>query len=218
MAEHKPPEAGSAQQEQAGGSGHRSSAKDPSERRARRKAQVSKTMEQEARRKNKPLSAQGAGAGTGSKILDHSAETREDAAYRTEGVLTSTSQGGRLSPPREQRKPAISLGEISEARLEVKQRQAAVIEEVQRLLDSLVGRRGTTEAENKQIADLVYDIARNSGTDLLCEGQRAHIRWSSGVFEARTTDARRITLCQSADFPPLTARAKAHEREAGLSI
>jgi hypothetical protein len=102
----------------------------------------------------------------------------------------------------------IHLNEVAKARAEVDKLQAAVVTRVQELLDRLAGRRGAGPAENKEIADEVYDAARSSGVQLLCKGQPANIRWDRGVFEARTTDATRKTLVQSAEFPHLIARAK----------
>jgi hypothetical protein len=156
--------------------------------------------------------------------LDRPPETREDAKHRTSAVGTSSTQGGVLPPPPRPsgppppKQPHIQLGEVKEARGQVEQLHEAAVKRVQELLDSLVGRRGATPDESKQIANMVYDTARYSGTDLLWKGQRVHIRWNMGIFEARTTDASRRPLHQSADFPQLVARAKAPEKDTGRRV
>jgi hypothetical protein len=183
------------------------------ERRARRKAQIRDTMKEEARRRRKPLPDPAAAAAKGNQALDQPGETREDAAYRTERVDKPTSQGGLLSPPKGQQESSISLREIHAAGLEVKQLQAMVVARVQQLLNSLAGRRGDSEDQNKQIARLVYEVARDSGTDLLCGNQAGDLRWHAAIFEVRTTDSRKLTLKRSADFPQLLAQAKGTGKE-----
>jgi hypothetical protein len=170
-------------------------------------------MKEEARRSRKPLPVPAADVPQGNKVLDQSGETREAASYRTEKVSKSASQGGLLPQPKVQQKPNISLGEIHEAGLEVKQLQATVVARVQQLLDSLAGRRGESEDHNKQVARLVYDVARDSGTNLLCDDQPGDLRWHAGIFEVRTTDSRKLTLRRSADFPQLVAQAKGIGKE-----
>jgi hypothetical protein len=101
----------------------------------------------------------------------------------------------------------IHLDEVTEARAEVIELHAPIVARFQRLLDSLVGRRGATPDDNKTIAKAVFDAAECSGIDLCSKGQPVNFRWHQ-VFEGRTPDAARRTIVQSADFPTLIARAK----------
>jgi carbon storage regulator len=130
----------------------------------------------------------------------------------------------RLEPPEEDPKSqqpeqtVIRMEEIAEAQAEVKKLQAAVVSRVQELFDSLTGRRGESPEQNKKIAAAVYDVARNSGTELVCNGEAGTIRWHNGGFEARLTDRSKRMLLKRADFPHLLARAKTRDHEPGQGV
>ena len=113
----------------------------------------------------------------------------------------------------------IHLIEVTEARAEVDKRHAAVVAQVQALLDSLAGRRGSSPEENKRIAEEVYDTARCSGIQLLYNDQPAYFYWASGVFQMRSTDSSRTPLGPaSAAFPELRADVRQAGKESGDSV
>jgi hypothetical protein len=111
--------------------------------------------------------------------------------------------------PQDQPQPAfIRLEEVDQAGRELKELQATVVNRFQDLLQNLAGRRGSSDDQNKRIANAVYDAARRVAIQLLYKDQSIYLSWANGVFTLTTTDKSRKYIDSSAIFPHLTAQAK----------